>query len=230
MKKKARDAAQILTDLTKTVAVAVSLGQSQLWLNETGFNSNNPEPPHNYGRLAVLSAINPSWSIIPMNYDCLLDWSFQMAEASVKGLESVQCKTWLNILNSTMKGNSIEVTKIKSAYVKLHGSLYLYSCHNFDCTHYLRPFAKKNEWENGAPTYFSLKNSNESCPVCNYPALDLIIPPGRNKGNGEGFFYKTMNQVSKQVLSISDCWVILGYSCPEYDEDVLNMFKSAAAI
>src|SRR5207248_2075330 len=67
------------------------------------------------------------------------------------------------------------------------------------------------------------------CPACGRNASYLLLPPGRSKTPGETAFYKQMYSHADRMLSQADTWVVLGYSVPDYDEDVVAMMMRALA-
>ena len=69
--------------------------------------------------------------------------------------------------------------------------------------------------------YFTVKpHSFANCPSCGEAAEELILPPGKNKTQAEGLYQDMAYGISERLLGRADIWIILGYSCPDYDEDV----------
>lgn len=110
-------------------------------------------------------------------------------------------------------------------YIKLHGSVGLYSCHNPKCEIYRLPtnrnvFLEKN-------TTLMLNYIRPKCSRCGLTCEELILPPGRNKIPEEHDYHKQVYGWAEKALTNSEAWMLLGYSFPNYDKDVSNIMERA---
>ncbi|MCD4664950.1 MAG: hypothetical protein K8R68_06725, partial [Bacteroidales bacterium] len=69
----------------------------------------------------------------------------------------------------------------------------------------------------------------DQCKICGEELYDLILPPGENKIIEEDLYHNKMYSETEKVLKSSSSWVIIGYSFPEYDNDILKIFQNALA-
>jgi hypothetical protein len=53
------------------------------------------------------------------------------------------------------------------------------------------------------------------------------VPPGRNKGPSESAYHRFAYLRAEQALRRSTNWLVVGYSCPEYDKDVTSLLLEA---
>jgi hypothetical protein len=183
--------------------------------------------PKNYGELVVLLSLTPKSSVITLNYDTFLDGTFVSASKVPRVPKSEQWQSWLALLDSVLGGVAPNVASDKGVFVKLHGSLYLYNCLESECAKYRQPFESGRKWLEGRHSHELSRHV--TCPACGELATSLILPPGRNKSPAESRFLEATNAVAEAALSRADAWVILGYSCPEYDVDMADLFARAAS-
>jgi len=179
--------------------------------------------PENYAWLVNGCIHNDKWSVVTLNFDSILDWVFRLALK--EGAPCPQYEQWAESVEMLVSGCAEGGRVSHGGYVKLHGTFDLYSCHNPDCTHYRTPFLADKRQD---PTAFSVMLKVEkTCPKCGSDALPLILPPGRNKVRGEGLYHEMVYSAAASYLGASDTWVILGYSCPDYDRDVTEILLRA---
>jgi hypothetical protein len=228
-----REAKRCLQELTAVVARTISLAQFGAHRPIEIRRRTKDDPPRdkniamgdipeNYAWLVQCCYRIEGWSVVTLNFDSVLDWVFRIAHRN--GLECRQYSFWLNCLRKLLSGSSEPDRISHGGYVKLHGTFDLNSCHNPNCEHYRWPFAD-DEWD---PSEVSiLLDASRVCKRCGGIALPLILPPGRNKTQGEGAYHEMAHSAAIQLLGKSDTWVILGYSCPDYDRDVTAIFREA---
>jgi hypothetical protein len=181
----------------------------------------------NYLWLASGCCTFPNWAVITLNWDRLLDWAFETLAEMSNLPRSAQYSNWQEYLERLSHAEGIMPSQDASAYVKLHGSLDLFSCHNHACGGYRKPFAPKQGLKGLGFAYSITPHSYAECQVCGEPAVELVLPPGKNKTKGEGEYHEHVYALSERLLSQSDNWVVVGYSFPEYDEDVSSLLVKA---
>jgi hypothetical protein len=186
----------------------------------------------NYLWMASRCADYPEWSVVTLNYDCVLDRAFEELEARSETFRAVnapvpqQHARWRVTVREHFENGAI-TPQAHGVYAKLHGSLDLYSCHNSDCDVYRRPFS----WRNDPLSVGFVENTgdpiNPACRVCGRPTVELILPPGHNKVAPEDDYHRLVYGLAELALERADTWLVLGYSCPEYDKDVARILQRA---
>ena len=68
---------------------------------------------------------------------------------------------------------------------------------------------------------------NIECPQCERYLSEWIVPPGRNKGPTESAYHRFAYARAGAALRRSTTWLIVGYSCPDYDKDVISLLHAA---
>ena len=63
------------------------------------------------------------------------------------------------------------------------------------------------------------------CATCGKRALELILPPGRNKTREEGMYFESAAGLTRLALARFDLWILLGYSVPDYDQDMITLLR-----
>jgi hypothetical protein len=222
----AGDASKTLREIIRVVAYSVSIGQ----INAQYANDRSEFQAMNYLWLAINCLRQPDWSVITLNYDLVLDWAFQhvnlMAQNDPDQVTGVmQFLRWRQLQQYLCAAGPELQADRKGIYLKLHGDLDLYSCHNTQCDLYRRPCLP--EKEERFPPYFFGPRKQESCRFCSETLVPLLVPPGKNKTSGEDSFLSAVYSLAQETLASADTWVVLGYSCPEYDYDVTDLMRSA---
>lgn len=220
------DAARTLREIIRVVAYSVSIGQ----ISSQYANDRDEFQAMNYMWLAIHCLRRPDWSVITLNYDLVLDWAFQHVNRMAQndpdqGTGVRQFLRWRELQQYLCDSGPKPRIDGKGIYLKLHGDLDLYSCHNKQCALYRHPCLP--EKEDRFPPYFFGPGKHESCRSCSEPLVPLLVPPGKNKTSGEDLFLSEVYSFAQQALAVADTWVVLGYSCPEYDYDVTNLMRSA---
>ena len=220
-------AAECLKGITHEISI-------QLTRNQLPIISGNAELT-NYLWLSRGCCVFPNWSVLTLNWDILLDYAFETWE-QVEGLSAPeQYSSWWNCLQVLANQDcTMDKEDTPPSYIKLHGSLGLFSCHNLKCPSYRIPFMDRPERRPGldraalSAFYFTVKpHSFANCPSCGEAAEELILPPGKNKTQAEGLYQDMAYGISERLLGRADIWIILGYSCPDYDEDVAKLLARA---
>lgn len=217
-------AAQALRQMVRVVSAMISVGSlSAMCADEEGFRAEN------YAWLAFQSCRFPQWSIVTMNYDLVLDWAFEflnrIAESRLHEKPAQQYVNWRSIVQTLSQNPSVKSLGFSSgAYVKLHGCLELFSCQNIACARYRVPYLPDPS-NLSRPMFYGERK--EVCPACRSEAVELILPPGKNKTREEGIYHDWIYPLAEAVAKRASAWVILGYSCPDYDEDVVEVLRNA---
>jgi hypothetical protein len=221
------DVADTLRQVIQAVAYCVSLGQ----IGAQYANDRDEFQAMNYMWLAISCLRKERWSIVTLNYDLVLDWAFEhvnrMAENDPdRDIGVRQFLRWRELQRYLCAaGPELQPAK-HGIYLKPHGDLGLFSCHNTRCERYRQPSLSKSD---RFPPYFFGPGAHEYCSSCSGTLVPLIVPPGENKTSGEDSYLATVYSHARSTLATSDTWVILGYSCPEYDHDVTDLMRSALA-
>jgi hypothetical protein len=185
----------------------------------------------NYGRLAALCAAQRQVSVVNMNYDCLLDFEFKsiwrFSNVSNVLPKPQQYIFWNSCLEALFSDRQPLTRGDHGVYVKLHGSSHLFSCQNEKCHKYRVPFAIEDIGPEGSRTFLVQLGSDQRCTACGRKALELILVPGHNLTEGEDRYLKMAFDLAREALIGADSWIILGYSCPTYDIDILNLLRDA---
>lgn len=223
----AKYAAKCLRELIREIAVAVSVGNAMMMIGSEGISNKKGYDAENYGWLAVSCCMMPNWSVINMNYDCLLDWGFDILCHLDELPTPRQYTYWKRCLQAMFSGEPLPRREEHGLYLKLHGSLHLYSCQNEECLKYRQPFSNERTDSNDALNKFIMLRSEESCAICGEEALELILAPGNNLTQGEDTYLRLVFALAKDALIEAENWIVLGYSCPAYDLDVLNLLRDA---
>jgi hypothetical protein len=179
----------------------------------------------NYLWLSSHVCSNPSLSLITLNYDELLDTTFRIARHWDLA-NPIQYGAWENAVTAFIE-KRVPLQEESGVFVKLHGTLRLYSCHNPCCSMYREPVEvrKPNELEiigivpGGEP--------HEKCINCAKSLHELILPPGHNKTQGEGAYFDFVYSKATQALANASVWIALGYSFPDYDLDMRELMSNA---
>ena len=206
-------AARCLAQLTRRIAEEITFAQGN------GLGLGDQYRAFNYFWLRAMCDRFPKWSVISLNYDSLLDWAF----AQVPGEVQIQYANWNRLITALLSMEAMPETS-DGIYLKLHGSLHLFSCHNRVCPNYRRPWCKGKYPSN--VMLFQLV-IDEKCPKCGLEMHPLILPPGRNKTKEEGAYHDCVYAKAEAVLFGSNTWLLLGYSMPTYDIDLAAILKRA---
>jgi hypothetical protein len=215
---------QCLAEITKAIAEQLRKDQVLATLahgGRVGFRY----CAENYLWLASMTCVNRNYSVLTLNFDTLLDRAYE----EVVGYDPppIPYIEWRNLLQNHFEGRPIP-TRQGGIYLKLHGSLDLLACHNRRCERYRTPFSVRSaNTATSQPHLESLGSHSRQCSVCGSACLDLILPPGRNKTRAEDNYHKMLHREASKVLCGSDTWVIVGYSLPEYDHDIIDLFNEA---
>jgi hypothetical protein len=222
-----REAVDALRELVRVIAAMVSVGSiGAMYYDEEEFRAEN------YGWLAYHSAAFPDWSIVTLNYDTVLDWAFEFLIGFVNSRHQDlqlprQYLHWRSFIKRIgSRPNTDSMSFDSGMFVKLHGCLEFFSCQNANCKKYRVPYVPDSS-AYGRPRFFGLRE--EQCPSCGENAVELILPPGRNKTRGESLYHDWVYSIAEAVASRSSTWICLGYSCPDYDEDVVDFLKRSLA-
>jgi hypothetical protein len=178
----------------------------------------------NYLWLAACCAHLPQWSVITLNYDELLDWAFRAIRAADVRPQPVQYERWEAACDSMFRGTEMPSSD-GGLYLKLHGCLSLYACMNVGCSRYRAPIDVAGPRRRTIG--ISLREPDVACHTCRERLHTLIIPPGRNKTREETRYHEIVYGLAEAALMRANRWTILGYSAPEYDDDIAALLKRA---
>lgn len=211
-----------LKELVKTIAGRIAM--RQMWAMYDWKRDSGPSySPDNYAWLACTCTQHSNWSIVTLNYDDLLDWAFRIIRTLGPSIpEPRQFNAWERSLAALFGGETPPLID-GGIYVKLHGSLQLFSCQNNTCPYYRVPY-NNLEREDGRMV-LRIPGGVCECSHCRTESAELILPPGKNKTKEESAYHDFVYARATAALRSSDVWAILGYSCPEYDWDVLDLMK-----
>lgn len=223
----------LLRDVTRGVRNAITNSQLMQCMDGDNFGTKVYKPPTNYGWIVAACSVGRQISVITLNYDCILDATFRYARRCWR--DPQQYMGWIDFLKKFCKPEGSKATFSSNAtpysppdhgmYVKLHGSLFIYSCVNEDCSECGAPVLH-GEFQSDLPDGIELGFSNDpqhTCVECQKPLYDLIIPPGENKSAGGGEFQRALHNSAVESVKRCESIVIIGYSFPEYDRDVINV-------
>jgi hypothetical protein len=221
-KRKTRKSAnEMLKTLTDKVANQIKLTQTEATLSHGGTRGFE-YCAENYLWLASRSCHNPGWSIVTLNYDTILDRAFE--ELAVRGVEVQLYSKWLSLLNDYY--DKIGREYIASGYyLKLHGSMDIYYCMKPSCSYYRRPFTIRPQVSLGSTLLETIYAHDIMCKKCKSKAYEFILPPGKNKIEPEWEYHQLTYAMAEKILQRANSWVIVGYSCPKYDYDIIELLK-----
>lgn len=181
----------------------------------------------NYLWLASRTCHFEGWSVITLNYDTVLDRAYE--ELGARGFPVPPYQNWINLVNNHLSHKKDKFMDW-NVYVKLHGSLDIYYCLNSNCRNYRRPFSIRLEPEelqtrDGLIEAIS-PPENPECETCGDVTSEFILPPGENKIDAEWSFHNLAYTQARIALANTFSWIFVGYSCPEYDKDIINLLKT----
>jgi hypothetical protein len=224
-------ASECLRGMIDHISAELTWAQTETLMDECGnmgeFHADN------YLWLAKSCCSNPKWSVITLNYDDILDWSFRgFRQFGIA--ETSQYDFWEHGIQRIFERQTPSVPGA-GVYIKAHGSLSLRSCQNRSCEFYRTPISRVRSSadlgiENPAPWQFTVPDGpKDLCEHCREDLFDLILPPGRNKTREEGRFYDFTHHVMAVALDRAEVWLLLGYSLPDYDVDMWELLKESLA-
>ncbi len=175
----------------------------------------------NYLWLASETSHNPRQSVLTLNYDTVLDHGYDQLRNATPGPKLYFA--WQELLKSHQEGLR-SPARSNGIYLKLHGSLDLISCHNLSCRLYRTP--RFQVFRAGEFIFEKLRRRDDICEECGKPVADLILPPGKNKTLEEDAFHRRVYAEARKALQ-ARTWVVIGYSFPEYDQDLRALMQEA---
>lgn len=194
----------------------------------------------NYLWLASKAYWMKEWSIVSLNYDLLLDRAFR--EISQYDTSESQFDAWCELIESYYAKADFSPSH-EGIYLKIHGTLDAFECLNVDCAKYRRPFqsVQKTAYQilkrGSADDIFELKQRTHFvdhlgvepplCESCGTKSYELILPPGTNKTPSESDYYNMLFRRAGSALQRADTWILLGYSCPDYDADTIGLLRDS---
>jgi hypothetical protein len=231
------ECSDLVRQITRAVRNAISNSQLTQFFNDGSFDSHRYNPPKNYGWLVAACSVATSMSIITLNYDCLLDNVFKLATKTPNWPSPIQYEGWLALLRSVCALENTPIASVSKLstkaflppehgmYVKLHGTLFTYCCLNEECKCFCIPVLHKRVTAD-LPDMIELGFSNDPqhhCIECGNELFDLIIPPGNNKNAGTDALHTALAGTAAKILQRCKRILVIGYSFPEYDRDVVNL-------
>lgn len=204
----------------------------------------------NYLWLASNGYRMPRWSMLTLNYDLLLDRAFR--EISEYDLTPSQYDLWCGFVDELFAGREPAVPE-RGIYLKLHGTLDAFECLEPSCARFRMPFRmhQPTPWQvlsrasrdgPGDDSRRALRELGERdawvdmlafgerrCPACNGVAHELVLPPGVNQSTLESAYHQAVFRQARRALERADTWVVLGYSCPAYDQEILALLRDGVA-
>ncbi len=219
-------ASECLRELIASVAYAVrtaSIGGHARHGGTVGFSY----AAENYFWLASMCAVYQEWSVLTLNWDCLLDRAFE----EIQGIRRPppHLDGWIRCINEYKLGSHEAPTL--GGYAKLHGSLDLFFCLNRSCAAYRSPLAnlrpKLRRREGGFEMFGLPGDKHGPCNKCGVPLTELLMPPGKNKTPQESSFLEHVHRLALYYLQHSSTWIFVGYSVPSYDIDVAHLLRQA---
>jgi hypothetical protein len=112
------------------------------------------------------------------------DWELEYQDR-VRG--TLQWQYWQRCLDALFQGQTVPQRDQHGAYVKLHGSLNLFSCYNQRCVNLRRPFGTSGTTRMADSQNLSASLTHKAkCRRCNESALPLILLPGDGLTEYEG--------------------------------------------
>jgi len=225
----ANDAILCLQDLVRHIASEIKDDQVEATLAHGG-SQGFIFCAENYLWLASSCFHTPRWSVITLNYDTVLDRAFE--EIGLRDPRTSQYDSWRELVEAHFANKRMSPVKI-GMYLKIHGSLDIYECLNPQCKLFRSPFnTRGNERVNVLKSGFFIESlaspdAAPHCTSCNRETVELILPPGHNNSQEETAFHDLVYGEAEQALGRADTWIVLGYSCPDYDVDVMNLMKGA---
>jgi hypothetical protein len=222
-------ARKFLRLLMYDLAEAVSAAEDRSIEFSEAFSARIPETwnliaAYNYYDVAILAGLFPYSSVITLNYDCVLDMVFGSLQNREQS--SRQYVAWLQSVEALLAGRTSDPELEEGLYIKLHGTLHAYSCLNNSCERFrqIQSPTPPRRWG-----YIKILKADWPCPACGEETRPLIIPPGEVLTPAESSYSDFMYKAASKRLERSSSWIILGYSCPDYDRDVQDLLSTASA-
>ncbi|MCJ7570332.1 MAG: hypothetical protein MUO82_00420 [Candidatus Thermoplasmatota archaeon] len=218
-------AVECFQDIVRCIATTISWAQMQSlsFMDQTGRVSLSYQA-NNYIWLSTMACHFPNWSILTLNYDELLDLGFRILLRM--NPPPVQYIAWKSICDNFIYANSnhLKIEFDHGVYLKLHGTLDIYECRNPDCGTSRRLYRSNSD---DAIISVWLQDKRPPCPDCGMEGGEFIVPPGRNKSLNERAFDSIVVEHAYTALRQADQLILIGYSFPEYDFDIVELLKRA---
>lgn len=171
----------------------------------------------------IRKLITPQDSIVCLNWDLLIDEELKKNSVGRSLLES---QRYLVNPIERMERSHIDYDELameelhKGHLIKLHGALNLYVCENEKCHYFHNPYI-----------YGTRKEMGElwQCGSCGSRISMMIVPPHVHKSLSQRRILKLQANVTREILSIADEIIIIGYAFPFFDFDTATIFRSLRA-
>lgn len=217
-------AAYALKNLISLISGNLSMRQVSKWYENMGRDIGYAAD--NYIWLSSHACGNPGLSLITLNYDNVLDASFEIAQHMKLGVPR-QYEAWENAIAALLSGLPVPRSDT-GAFLKLHGSLGLYSCHNSMCKAYRLPIEPRRLYGTRPKGRVPGGDVAEmKCENCAQRLYEFILPPGHNKTEPEGAYFNFVYSEAKRALAEAPIWIVVGYSFPNHDIDMREILNDA---
>jgi hypothetical protein len=194
-------------------------------------------PPRGYGKfgfradnilwLASRAHHAEQWSIVSLNYDTLLDTVFQQISRG-DPTESPYDR-WLATLDA-FRHDRARGDRNAGLYIKVRGSIDMYHCIDSSCAEtgkVILPDSGTFEQAVAPSRVPTHRPWTPACRGCGRPTLPLALWSGMRAGAAERYQREMLGH-AERALAHSDTWMLVGYSCPQEDGDVLQTLARAA--
>jgi hypothetical protein len=184
---------------------------------------------YNYMDLGVFCTMFPTASVITLNYDYALDRCLELMCSEKNdgdsGAVPAQYLAWVKSLETILSGRRPDAGAAEALYIKLHGTLHLFSCTNSGCRLFgvLQNSGPVRRWP-----FSRILHSGSECATCGGATRPVIQVPGETANPGESNYTEFVYAAARERLSRASVWLIVGYSWPSYDKDVRALLHQAS--